>query len=148
MKKIIKTLSIGLLALSLASPSFARWTFRDQVRKANNTLNSTKNQLSQQLQASGAGGVGFYMYIPYRQNDVFVFCKEGPNTQGVDYYWIPTDGVGGYTITNYYAYMWNPASWTSTAYYLTVCPIGAGPGQWKGPGSGGQWKGNSNYISP
>lgn len=147
MKKFIKLLGIAALAASVTTPSFARWRFSDQVRLANETLASTKEKLSQQLQASKANG-GFYIPIPYRQNDVFVFCKEGPNTQGQDYYWVPTDGIGGYTITNYTAYIWNSESWISTAYYLVVCPIGAGPGNWMGPGSGGQWKGNTDYTAP
>lgn len=166
--KIIKLLSIGALTLSALAPatSFAKWRFSDQVNLANNTLSGKVDELNKQIQsqmggqggggsssggssAGGGGGrVGFYMYIPYRQNDVFVFCKEGPNTQGQDYYWVPTDGVGGFTITNYYAYIYNSESWITTAYYVTICPIGAGPGNWQGTGSGGDYKGSRDYVSP
>jgi hypothetical protein len=170
--KITKLLSIGALTLSALAPatSFAKWTFSDQVNLANKTLSGKVNELNQQIQSqmggskssgssgsssssgssgsSAGGGVGFYMYIPYRQNDVFVFCKEGPNTNGQDYYWVPTDGVGGFTITNYYAYIYNSESWITTAYYVTICPIGAGPGTWQGTGQPGDYKGSRDYVSP
>ena len=153
--KIIKLLSIGALTLSALAPatSFAKWRFSDQVNLANNTLSNKVNELNQKIKSEmvgqGVGGrVGFHMYIPYRQNDIFVFCKEGPNTKGQNYYWIPTDGVGGFTITNYRAYIYNSESWISTAYYVTICPIGAGPGTWKGTGSGGNYKGSRDYVSP
>ena len=144
MNTINKLISISILTLLVASPSYAKWTFSDQVNLATSTLNSTKQQLAQQLQKSNDG---FYLAIPYRSNDVFVFCKEGPNNQGMNYYWVPTDGVGGYRITNYKKYMYNPESWRSTAYYLTVCPHGKQAGNWTGPGSGGQWKGNTGNSS-
>lgn len=139
LNKIIKILSIGVLTLSTLAPttSFAKWTFGDQVNLANRTLNGKVDELKNQLK-NGSSQQGFYMFIPFRSNDPFIFCTEGPNTPGVDYYWVPTDRIGGYVITNYYAYMWNPPSWISTAYYTTVCPHGAGPGRWTGPGTGAE----------
>lgn len=153
--------TLGLMSLLTLLPtlSFAKWTIQDQANKANNAMQDMTKTLqnggsvsSDGTSSSSGGGyggpLGAYIYIPFRQNDVFVFCKEGPNTKSQDYYWIVQNGV--FTITNYYAYVYSTPSWVSTVYWNSICPFGKKPneGTWQGTGSPGDYKGNTSPQVP
>lgn len=63
-------------------------------------------------------------YIPWRSNDPFVFCTEGPSTQGDNHWWIPIDPASGTWAPTGLPY--NQPNYVSVGYYLAICPRGGG----------------------
>lgn len=69
----------------------------------------------------------FYMPIPYRGNNPFVFCREGWSTGRMG--WKPSPPYNGtaYVVLRPHKY-WSRNDWSALWYYQTVCPHGIGPG--------------------
>lgn len=74
---------------------------------------------------SGAQAQDYYEYIPWRGNDPFVFCTDGPP---IDHCWKPLNPV---TAT------WVPTcppparpNPVSLAAYIRICPRAMGQGAW------------------
>lgn len=88
---------------------------------------------------AGAQSGGYYEFIPYYNNDPFVFC-----TVGVPWdCWAPVSPqLGTFTVTNPYCF--NP---TSAAQYARVCPRGFAQGAATSSG-GGQQAGFARMARP
>lgn len=67
------------------------------------------------------------LFIPWRANDPFVFCTQGPPA---DHQWRPVDPASGtWVATGKYPNM------ISLGYYLRICPQGRGrAADWRGKG--------------
>lgn len=76
---------------------------------------------------AAAHASGIYAPIPWRANDPFVFCTQGPPP---DHQWRPVNpATGAWVPTGKYPNM------ASVWYYMAICPLGRGhQGLWKGPG--------------
>lgn len=96
-----------------------------------------------------SGGSGYYKGpngLSFRQNDPFVFCKQGPSIQqgeiSAPACWKPLPPyTGNWTPTflckpeNYYgARSWEQADYKSLKEYLEVCPRAEDSGSWEGQG--------------
>lgn len=73
---------------------------------------------------AAAQSSGVYAYIPWRANDPFVFCTEGPSTQGDNHWWIPIDPASGTWAPTGLPY--NQPNYVSVGYYMALCPRGGG----------------------
>ena len=90
-----------------------------------------------------------YERLRYRQDDPFVFCKQGPSIEHNEIQspkcWVPLPPyTGAWTVTylcrpeNYYgARNWQQADYDSLNHYLSVCPKAHTSGDWKARGSQG-----------
>lgn len=80
---------------------------------------------------AAAQSKGVYAIIPWRDNDPFVFCTEGPSTEGDNHWWIPIDPASGTWLPTGLPY--NQPNYVSLAYYMAICPQGGGNrSDWKG----------------
>jgi len=142
MKKITLFLLGGILltlALTFTPNAEARWRIHHQIAAVTNHINTGVAQLRNQIGTPG-GLQGVYSTVG-RSNDIFVFCREGVPQHS----WVGVNpSTGEFRVLNWWAVNWH---WIP--YYVVICPHGGqAPGDWQGPGSGAQFKGNPTGTPP